>query len=142
MRPSDLIAGGSGPRGSRSPGRNSIHRHHQSIDDSQLNYHHGQSTATDPGIGGGIYHSANKTDAFYRAGKTAGDTRNTSNRGGYGTSTNPGSSVDEVNHHRPSDFKSPSSRINQNSYRAGHQTSDEALPNIQGQRHLGSSVNK
>lgn len=41
MKPSDLMAGESGQRGSRSPGRNSLNRPHQSIDDSHLNYHHG-----------------------------------------------------------------------------------------------------
>lgn len=106
MKPSDMFSTTQGVgQSSRSPGRSSAHRPHQSIDDSHLNYH-GQSTATDPGTV--VFNSRTTDPSFYRAGKTAGDSRiNSRIRAGYATSTtNPGSSVDEAQM-RP-DFKSPS----------------------------------
>lgn len=127
MRPSDLM-GQASVGGSRSPGRNSIHnRHNYSIDDSHLNYHHGQSTSTEPGVNDFVNKTADQ--GFYRGGKTAGDSRVPSHaRGGYQTSTtNPGSSVDEVNHGPPHNtYKSPTSKYGQGSHR--NQRSDEALP--------------
>ena len=118
MKPSDLFSTTNQGRTSRSPGRNSAHIPHQSIDDSHLNYHHGQSTATDPGQV--VFNNRTTDPGFYRAGKTAGDSRiNSRIRAGYATSTtNPGSSVDEVQlGPRPTDFKSPSQRFQQNSHR-------------------------
>lgn len=125
MKPSDMLGQGS-TRNSRSPGRNSLQRHHQSIDDSAVHYNHGQSTSTDPGMP--MHFTSNKTadQGFYRNGKTAGENNR---RGGYATSTtNPGSSVDDAlntavgTQSRPTDFKSPSSRFNQQpqSHRAGN----------------------
>jgi len=132
MRPSDLISG--------SPGRG---QHHQSIDDTRVSYNHGHSTSTDPAVSRndqiGFHPPGGKTySGFYRQGKTAGGT---TRGGGYITSTtNPGSSIDEVNMGPPPEgFKSPSARFNQDSHRV--QGSAEVLPKL-GARSKDNSANK
>ena len=136
MKPSDLFTTTHQGGSSRSPGRNSDHRGHQSIDDSHLNYHHGQSTSTDPG--NIVFNNRTTDPGFYRVGKTAGESRiNSRIRAGYATSTtNPGSSVDEVNlGAHPTDLKSPNHRLQQHSHRERNQkSSDEPLPQLTSKR--------
>ena len=124
MKPSDLLGG-------YSPSRNP---HHQSIDDTQINYHHNHTGSAPLDPKGGA-----TADAFYaRNGKnTANDRRGGSNkRGGAAfSSTNPGSSVDEgvVNMGDPhaSNFASPLKRGNMMGSQM--QASSDTLPKL-GQR--------
>lgn len=117
MKPSDLLGG-------YSPSRNP---HHQSIDDSQINYHHNH-TGSAPLDGKGA-----TADQFYRGKATANDRRGGSNkRGGAFSSTNPGSSVDEgiVNMGDPhaSNFQSPLKRGNMMGSQM--QASSDTLPKL------------
>lgn len=85
MKPSDLMGG-------YSPTRNV---HHQSIDDTHLNYHHGHTNS----LGADEKNNTTGGGSFFRGGgKTAAgpDRRNNSNvRPGVNVlSTNPGSSMD------------------------------------------------
>lgn len=86
MRPSDLTGG-------YSPTRNV---HHQSIDDTHLNYQHGHSNS----IGGDEKHNTHGGSFFRGGGKTAPDRRNGSNnnrQNAYANhlSTHAGSSLDD-----------------------------------------------
>jgi len=82
MKPSDLTGG-------YSPTRNV---HHQSIDDTHLNYAHGHSNS----LGDDGKNNTHGGSFFRGGGKTAPDRRNGSNvRQPNVLSTNPGSSMDQ-----------------------------------------------